>query len=61
VLKAVSAEAREEIMTLFPEIVAPDYVPVRARPIPEKGKLMKRLAQRLAKNNKYVQGQTAGR
>jgi hypothetical protein len=60
-LKSVSAEAREEITTLFPEIVAPDYVPVPARPIPEKGKLMKRLAQRLAKNDKYAHDLTVGR
>lgn len=54
-LKAVSPEAREEIATLFPEIVDPGFVPTPARPIPEKGKLMKALAQRLAKNGKSPQ------
>jgi hypothetical protein len=37
---------------LFPEIVEPEYAPRAARFIPEKGKLIKRLAQRLAKNGK---------
>jgi hypothetical protein len=54
-LKAVSPEAREEIAALFPELFYPDFVPIPARPIPEKGKLMKKLAQRLAKNDKPVQ------
>ena len=51
-LKSVPPEARAEIATLFPQIVAPGFTPCAARPIPEKGKLMKTLAQRLAKNNK---------
>lgn len=51
-LKSVPPEARAEIATLFPQIVAPGFTPRAARPIPEKGKLMKTLAQRLAKNNK---------
>jgi hypothetical protein len=54
-LKAVSAEARAEIEALFPHIFYPDFVPVPARLIPEKGKQMKILAQRLAKNNKLAQ------
>ena len=53
-LKAVSPEAREEIATLFPEIVTPGFTPQSARPIPEKGKLMKTLAQQMAKNNKVA-------
>lgn len=51
-LKAVSPEVRLEIQTLFPEICAPDFKPTAARHIPEKGKLMKKLAQRHQANNK---------
>jgi len=58
-LKAVSPEAREEIATLFPEIVAPGFTPQSARPIPEKGKLMKTLVRRVAKNNKDLVGPSA--
>lgn len=54
-LKAVSPEAREEIETLFPEIARPDFVPTAVRFIPEKGKHMKTLTQRLVKNNKIAQ------
>lgn len=54
-LKSVSSEAREEITSLFPEILDPDYIASSARPIPEKGKRMKRLAQRLVQNNKAAQ------
>jgi hypothetical protein len=50
-LKAVSPEARAEIAALFPEILAPGFVPHSARPIPAKGKQMKILAQKLAKSN----------
>jgi hypothetical protein len=53
-LKAVSPEAVEEIRTLFPQICEPDFVPQSARYIPEKGKLMKKLAQRHAQNNKAL-------
>lgn len=48
-------EAREEIETLFPEIARPDFVPTAVRFIPEKGKHMKTLTQRLVKNNKIAQ------
>ena len=51
-LKAVSPEGRLEIQTLFPEICAPNYIPTPARYIPEKGKLMKKLAQRHHANKK---------
>jgi len=53
-LKAVSPEARAEIAALFPDIVAPGFVPRAARLIPEKGKLMKTFAQRMAKNNRVA-------
>jgi len=53
-LKVVSPEAAEEIRTLFPQICEPDFVPQSARYIPEKGKLMKKLAQRHAQNNKAL-------
>ena len=51
-LMAVSPEARTEIETLFPEICEPDFEPISARYIPEKGKLMKKLAQRHHMNKK---------
>jgi len=57
-LKAVSPEARQEIATLFPDIVQPDFAPASARPIPRNGKQMKRLAERLAKNAKDAQDMT---
>jgi hypothetical protein len=53
-LKAVSPEAREEIAALFPEILEPNFVPTPARFIPEKGKHMKILAKRLAKNSHHA-------
>lgn len=55
-LKAVSLDARREIETLFPEITAPDFVPVSARLIPDNGKRMKELAQRHQKNKKPLVG-----
>lgn len=54
-LKSVSSAAREEITSLFPEILDPDYIASSARQIPEKGKRMKKLAQRLVQNNKAAQ------
>jgi hypothetical protein len=53
-LKAVSPEGRLEIQTLFPEICDPDFQPRPARFIPEKGKLMKKLAQRHQANKKDI-------
>ena len=50
-LKAVSPEAREEILTIFPELRDLDYQPKPARFIPS-GKLQKHLIQRHLKNNK---------
>jgi hypothetical protein len=51
-LQAVSAAARQEISVLFPEIMEPDFIAEPARFIPEKGKLMKKLAQRHQSNGK---------
>ena len=45
-LKSVAPEARAEIEALFPEILEPDFIPVPARLIPEKGRRMRRLAER---------------
>ena len=53
-LKSLSAESREEITQLFPEITALGYAPTPARPIPAKGKLMKQLVARHAKNHKVL-------
>ncbi|WP_237763524.1 Hint domain-containing protein [Falsirhodobacter sp. alg1] len=49
-MRAVSPEARAEILHLFPGIMAPDFIGKAARYIPEKGKLMKKLAQRHQQN-----------
>jgi hypothetical protein len=59
-LKAVGPEAREEIAALFPEILDPDFEPTSARFIPEKGKDMKKLAMRLAKNTQHAPYEQAG-
>jgi Hint domain len=53
-MKSVSDEAQAEMISLFPQMASPDYVPVPVRFIPEKGRQMKVLAQRLAKNSKFV-------
>lgn len=53
-LRAVSPEAREEIETLFPEICEPDFQPDAARFIPEKGRQMRKLAQRHQQNQKSL-------
>ncbi|RJE85947.1 Hint domain-containing protein [Paracoccus onubensis] len=45
-LQSVPAEARKEIVTLFPEITEPDFVAQSARPIPEQGKQIKQLVAR---------------
>ncbi len=50
-LKSMSPEARKEITLIFPDICVPDTAPA-VRYVPEKGKLMKRLAERHHKNNK---------
>jgi len=50
-LEGVSAEAREEILTLFPEVAELDYEPKPARYIPE-GRLQKQLIARHLKNEK---------
>jgi hypothetical protein len=51
-LKAICPERREEIQSLFPEILEPGFEPVSARLIPDKGKLMKKLVQRHQANQK---------
>lgn len=54
-VKAIGAEAWEEISTLFPEIESESFVPKMARPAPESGRKMKKLAARHAKNLQPVQ------
>lgn len=49
--KAISLEGCEEIQTLFPEMCEPDFKPVSARYIPEKGRQMKKLVQRHRANS----------
>lgn len=53
-LKSISAEARMEIMTLFPAIAEPGYLATPARYIPAKGKLMTELVARHNKNAKAL-------
>jgi hypothetical protein len=50
-LKAISPEAREEILTIFPEVADLNYVPEPARFIPS-GKLQKKLVERHLKNER---------
>jgi len=50
-MQALGAEAREEILTLFPELDRASHVPLSARPIPL-GRLQKRLIDRHARNRK---------
>lgn len=52
-LKALNSEAREEILTLFPEVADLDYTPEPARLIPD-GKLQKQVIARHLKNKKAV-------
>ena len=52
-LKAMSPDAREEILTLFPEVAELNYEPEPARHIPPQ-RLQKQLIKRHAKNNQPV-------
>ncbi|MDE9451892.1 Hint domain-containing protein [Aliiroseovarius sp. Z3] len=45
-LKSLSAKARQEIETLFPAILDPNFMPKPVRLIPERGRLIKKLVQR---------------
>jgi len=51
-LRAISAQARAEIQSLFPQICDPEFAPMPARFIPAKGKLMKKLVERHRENDK---------
>lgn len=51
-LKSIGDEAREEVLTLFPELGCPDFTPVAARHIPQKGKHVRDLVGRHIKNQK---------
>ncbi len=51
-LKSVAPEAREEILTLFPELSEVDFKPAPSRPIPESGRLARKLAARHLANRK---------
>lgn len=53
-LKSISPEALEEITTLFPQITSPGYIARPARPIPQKGKVMKHLVWRHDRNQKAM-------
>lgn len=50
-LKAVGRDGYAEILTLFPQLADPEYIPVSARVIP-KGKVLRQMAERHVKNNK---------
>lgn len=49
-LKAVGPQAREEILTIFPELADRDYAPVAARPLAS-GRMGRKLAVRHAQNH----------
>ncbi|MFT5272868.1 MAG: Ca2+-binding RTX toxin-like protein [bacterium] len=51
-LLGVSLDAREEIAALFPKVFTSSNIPTPARHIPAKGKLVKQLIARHAKNRK---------
>ena len=51
-LKSVGDDAYNEIISLFPELVASDYLPAMARFCPPKGKHMKTLVRRHVSNRK---------
>lgn len=53
-LKSISPEAQQEVYHLFPEIFDMDFSPCSARLIPKKGKLIKKLVQRMVRNDKQV-------
>jgi hypothetical protein len=55
-LLGISIAAREEITALFPQVVASSYIPTPVRYIPAKGKLMKQLVSRHAKNGMPLVG-----
>jgi len=57
-MSAMSAEARREILTLFPEVSDLDYAPEPARQIPS-GKQQKRLIERHRGNKKPLVGALA--
>lgn len=50
-LKSISAEARNEVVALFPEILDRDFLQVEARPFLERGNTIKRMVMRHAKNH----------
>ncbi len=54
-MESLSEEARQEILTIFPEICEPDFCPLPARMIPDRGKEIKALIARHAKNHKPLQ------
>ena len=50
-LKAVSPAAREEILTLFPELASPEHIPASARLLPS-GRMGRKLASRHLKKRR---------
>lgn len=52
-LNALTSETRIELLTLFPELLLPDFVPTQARTIPS-NRAQARLFQRHRKNGKVV-------
>ncbi|MCV6584631.1 MAG: Hint domain-containing protein, partial [Marinibacterium sp.] len=59
-LRALSPDAVEEILALFPQIAAPNQTPPPARPIAHQGKRLATLSTRLIKNNKVLVEKTNG-
>ncbi|WP_108502440.1 Hint domain-containing protein [Paracoccus indicus] len=49
-MRSLSDEAKREVFTLFPELENPEFVAAPARLIPQKGRVMKKLAERHQQN-----------
>ena len=50
-LKAITPQARAEVVALFPEVLRDDFVPTSARQLPAKGKTIANLVARHKRNN----------
>ncbi|WP_378949001.1 Hint domain-containing protein [Paracoccus sp. R86501] len=55
-IRSLTEEAKREVFTLFPELQDPEFVAEPARLIPQKGKVMKKLAQRHQQNGAPIFG-----
>lgn len=54
-LKALGGDALTEIATLFPDVMAAEFVPSLVRRLPDKGRLIRKLVERHVRNLQPVQ------